>query len=124
MQLARVWIATIAVALVIGNAMAEEEQAVPGTRPAKTLVYKTIGDVKLQLHVFLPTEGTPANAPAVVFFFGGGWTGGTPTQFYEQCKYFASRGMVAMSAEYRIKSLHGTSAVECIFRVRPLCDFG
>jgi acetyl esterase/lipase len=114
MKWAQVWIATIAVALVVGSAMADEEQVVPGTKPAKTPVYKTIGDVKLQLHVFLPPEGTPANAPAIVFFFGGGWTGGKPTQFYEQCKYFASRGMVAISAEYRIKSLHGTSAVECV----------
>ncbi len=108
------WTAILAVAFVTGSAMADEEQAVPGTKPAKALVYKTIGDVKLQLHVFLPPDGTPANVPAIVFFFGGGWTGGNPTQFYEQCKYFAARGMVAISAEYRIKSLHGTSAVECV----------
>ena len=114
MKWVRVWIATLAVALVIGGAMADEEQAAPVVNPAKPLVYKAIGDVKLQLPVFLPPEGMTANAPAIVFFFGGGWTGGTPTQFYEQCKYFASRGMVAISAEYRINSLHGTSAVECV----------
>jgi acetyl esterase/lipase len=53
-------------------------------------------------------------SPAIVFFFGGGWSTGDPEQFYPQCKYFASRGMVAMSAEYRVKSRHGVTPFECV----------
>jgi len=33
--------------------------------------------------------------PAIVFFFGGGWTSGTVKQFEPQAEYLASRGMVA-----------------------------
>ncbi len=42
---------------------------------------------------------------AIVFFFGGGWVGGTPQQFYPHCKYLASRGTVAMSAPSRAASI-------------------
>jgi acetyl esterase/lipase len=78
-------------------------------------VYKTIGEVELKLHIFLPPERQVKEPlPAIVFFFGGGWVGGTPTQFYHQCDYFASRGMVAISAEYRVKNRHGTTPFECV----------
>lgn len=83
--------------------------------PDKVLVYKTIGDHKLQLHLFNPTKHSRNDRrPAIVFFFGGGWRVGSPSQFYPHCKYFASRGMVAISAEYRIKSKHRTSPFECV----------
>ena len=52
--------------------------------------------------------------PAIVFFFGGGWVGGSPGQFYPHCKYLASRGMWAASAEYRVKSRNGTTPFECV----------
>ena len=42
--------------------------------------------------------------PAMVFFFGGGWSRGTPLQFYPECAHFAERGTVAIGAEYRIAS--------------------
>lgn len=83
--------------------------------PDKQLVYKTINDVELRLHVFEPNGHRSSDlAPAVVFFFGGGWTGGTPKQFYEQARYLAERGVVAISAEYRIRSSHKTSPFECV----------
>jgi len=88
---------------------------VQAMQPTRTLVFKAIKDAKLQLHVFEPEGHKPSDKrPAIVFFFGGGWTGGTPTQFYPQCKYLASRGMVAISAEYRVKSTHGVSPFECV----------
>lgn len=86
-----------------------------GAEPDQKIVFKTIGNTKLQLHVFTPKVHKPEDKRAcVVFFFGGGWEGGTPTQFYEQCRYFASRGMVAVSAEYRVRSQHGTTPYECV----------
>ncbi len=44
----------------------------------------------------------------IVFFFGGGWKSGAFTQFVPQAEYFASRGIVALSADYRIESKHKT----------------
>jgi acetyl esterase/lipase len=84
-------------------------------QPDDVVIFKTIGEVDLKLHVFNPPgHGVATPRPAIVFFFGGGWQGGSPTQFYPHCAYFASRGMVAMAAEYRTHSQHGTSPYECV----------
>jgi len=81
----------------------------------REVVYKTTSQGELKLHIFEPPKREEkVLSPAIVFFFGGGWAGGSPTQFYHQCDYFASRGMVAISAEYRVKSRHGTSPFECV----------
>lgn len=89
--------------------------------PDKLVTYKKVGDVELKLHVFNPKDSgatkdgkAAEKRPAIVFFFGGGWINGSPSQFYPHCEYFASRGMVAISAEYRVQKTHGTSPRECV----------
>ncbi|MHC4353864.1 MAG: alpha/beta hydrolase [Planctomycetota bacterium] len=84
-------------------------------KPDKAIVYKKTGQSELNIHVFNPENHDRSDKrPAIVFFFGGGWNGGSPSQFYPHCHYLASRGMVAMSAEYRVKTRHGTSPRECV----------
>ena len=78
--------------------------------------YKEIdGGKDLKVYIFSP-EGHKASdeRPAVVFFFGGGWVGGTPTQFAMQAKFLASRGMVAICADYRTRSSHKVRPFECV----------
>src|SRR6185503_17153828 len=75
--------------------------------------YKRIGDANLAVHIFEP-PGAKSNRAAIVFFFGGGWTGGSPGQFEQHCRHFASRGMVAMTADYRVNSRHGVKPVTCV----------
>jgi acetyl esterase len=84
-------------------------------QPDLVKIYKKVGGHELKLHIFNP-DGHKAGdqRPAIVFFFGGGWNGGSPTQFYPQSEYLASRGMVAISAEYRVKNRHKTSPLECV----------
>jgi acetyl esterase/lipase len=83
--------------------------------PTRAVVYKRIGDAALSLHVFEPPQHKPEEKrAAIVFFFGGGWRGGSPHQFYPHCAYLASRGMVAMAAEYRTESSHGTTPFACV----------
>ena len=79
-------------------------------------IYKEVGGHTLNLHIFTPPTHAQDKElkPAIVFFFGGGWVGGTPTQFYPQCQYLAKRGMVAISAEYRVKSRHHASPFDCV----------
>lgn len=87
----------------------------PDLDGARVEVYKTVGDVKLNVYIFEPED--PAHGDkrsAIVFFFGGGWRQGSPKQFEEHCKYLASRGMVAMAADYRVSSRHGTKALQCV----------
>ena len=82
---------------------------------ATTHVYKSIGGNELRVHVFSPdSTGTLGRKPAIVFFFGGGWTAGTVTQFAPQARHFAQRGMVAIVADYRVFNRHGTSPFEAM----------
>jgi acetyl esterase len=82
---------------------------------AQEHVYKTVGDVELKLYVFEPADLKPTDErPAIVFFFGGGWANGSPQQFEPQCRYLASRGMVAITADYRVASRHDVKAVDCV----------
>jgi acetyl esterase len=77
--------------------------------------YKTIGETKLQLYIFAPKDPASSNhRPAIVFFFGGGWTSGSPQQFEKQCQYFASRGMVAITADYRVASRQHAKPAQCV----------
>lgn len=85
------------------------------------VIYKTIPmgkdqetTVDLEMHVFEPAFRLHPKTSAIVFFFGGGWVGGTPAQFFEHCRYFASRGLVAFSAEYRVKERHGVTPRACV----------
>ena len=83
------------------------------TAEPQEIVYKSANGAELKLHLFDDADrdrGTPL--PAIVFFFGGGWVGGDPKQFFPHCEYFASRGMVAITAEYRVQSRHGTTPFE------------
>jgi acetyl esterase/lipase len=82
---------------------------------ARAEVYKTVGDVALKLFIYTPPGHQATDRrPAIVFFFGGGWTSGSPTQFQHQCAYLASRGLVAITADYRVASRHQVKAVDCV----------
>ncbi|WP_442506758.1 alpha/beta hydrolase [Novipirellula sp. SH528] len=83
--------------------------------PDRVVTYKTIGDVELKLHVFEPEGHQKSDkTPAIVFFFGGGWSGGDPKQFFQQARTLADHGMVAFSADYRVKSRNKTSPFESV----------
>ncbi len=84
-------------------------------RPDQVVVFKKTPQGELKINLFLPEKaGQGEPKAAIVFFFGGGWVGGAPTQFYPHCRYLADRGMVAFAAEYRIKSKHDTTPFECV----------
>lgn len=94
---------------VFAQVMEPEQVAFKQTQDAKG------NDVTLVLHVFKPAGWSADDQrPAIVFFYGGGWNGGTPTQFYPHCQELASHGMVAVSAEYRVRSRHGTPPQACV----------
>jgi acetyl esterase/lipase len=86
--------------------------SIPG---AEARVYKTVNDTPLSLFIFQPLQRAKDEMrPAIVFFFGGGWKGGTVNQFVPHCEYFAARGMVAVVVDYRVKSRHGVTPFECV----------
>lgn len=56
----------------------------------------------MRIYVTSPGKEPAGPTPAIVFFHGGGWTGGAPGQFSEHAAYFASRGLVCFQVEYRL----------------------
>ncbi|MCA9129028.1 MAG: alpha/beta hydrolase [Planctomycetales bacterium] len=87
----------------------------PQIADANQEIYKKIGDVELKAYVFNPDDWKPGDKrPAIIFFFGGGWRSGSPTQFEHHCRYFAARGMVAITADYRVASRQDVRAVACV----------
>jgi acetyl esterase len=76
--------------------------------------YKTVADTKLNLWIYQPERSADKLAPAIVFFFGGGWRSGTPKQFEHHCKHFASRGAVAITADYRVSSRHQSTIADSV----------
>ena len=84
-------------------------------QPDIQVVYKKIDTVSLSMDIYMPDGiGRSDTSPAMVFFFGGGWNGGSVSQFEEHAKYFVGRGIVCFLAEYRVKKPHKTSPFESL----------
>ncbi len=84
----------------------------PCGAPDEVAVYRTVGGVTLQAHLFRPADvgcGT-----AVAFFFGGGWANGKPEQFYPHAAAAAARGALGIVFDYRVKNRHGTTPFESV----------
>lgn len=89
-------------------------------KDASTYAYVERPQGAIQTHLFLPEEPSPTPRPVVVFFHGGFWDVSTPAQFVPHCLHFRSRGAVAVAAETRTSSIHGTGPLEAIEDAREL----
>ncbi|MCP5527349.1 MAG: alpha/beta hydrolase fold domain-containing protein [Verrucomicrobiales bacterium] len=91
--------------LATGALALQAQSPAPGKESAageESVVYKQVAGRTLRLFLDKPADWQPSDRrPAIVFFFGGGWVGGAPTQFAGQSRYLASRGMVGVRVEYR-----------------------
>jgi len=88
----------------------------PTMEGATVETYKEVNGTALKVWIFQPAEKAAAGAkrPAIVFFFGGGWTSGSPSQFERQCRHLAARGMVAITADYRVASRQQVKPTVCV----------
>lgn len=86
---------------ILSGVSASENQHVPDTQ----WTYKIVDGKALKMDVFLP-EGYDSNDdfPVFVVFHGGSWEAGEPSWHYPDCAYWSSRGMVAVSVDYRLKT--------------------
>jgi len=87
---------------------------------ASSYVYRQTPQGEVLAHLFWPNKIAAAPRPAVVFFHGGLWDAPMHTQFVPHCLHFATRGAVAVAAETRIFSKHGTGPLEAIDDAREL----
>ncbi len=110
---------TLSVALTAGAQEKPAKKKAGGYPPTiegtKSETYRKVGDTELKVWIFDSRQKmTERPLPAIVFFFGGGWTGGSPTQFEPQSRHFAARGMVAIVADYRVKSRQDAKPADCV----------
>lgn len=100
--------------LILVPALRAADPAPTATNVAE-FVYKETPQGELKLFVdFPPGWQATDKRPSIVFFFGGGWTRGTTSQFEKQAAYLASRSMVACRADYRVKSRHNVTPDQCV----------
>lgn len=79
------------------------------SKEPRLIGYKATARRQLFLHVFAPDPvDFPGPRPAIIFFHGGGWGEGDALRFYDQARHLAGKGMVAISADYRIGQVDGT----------------
>ncbi|TDU63134.1 acetyl esterase/lipase [Prosthecobacter fusiformis] len=71
-------------------------------------VYKKADGQELKLYVMTPPDWKATDKrPAAVFYHGGGWIGGQPTQFNYQGHHLTTRGMVVVQVQYRLVNKKG-----------------
>jgi len=83
-------------------------------RGYKEFVYKQTPQGELRMYFAMPADWSPNDKrPALIFFFGGGWTSGKVLAFDKEAEYFAKCGIVVGLADYRVRKRHGVALDKC-----------
>jgi acetyl esterase len=83
--------------------------------PDVVVTYKNVDTTKLNLEVFLPKKDTSEKlSAAMVFFHGGGWIGGSPSQFAPHAEYYAKKGYATFLVHYRVESRNNSTPFESL----------
>lgn len=96
--------------------------------PADTVIhtqkiYKSINSEKLKVDIFYCEPALKKeNNTAIVFFHGGGWAYGTPSEFFSTCERYAKMGIVAISAEYRLSIENGVVPSKSVGPIESVMD--
>ena len=104
-------LATLAVAQPLSQFMAPSQPA------HESITYKRVGAQELKLQVFRPPGVAPGDRrPALVLIHGGAWKGGEADVFFPHAAYFAARGLVAISIDYRLLQAEpgGVTMADCL----------
>ena len=81
----------------------------------KQIQYKQIDSTELLMKVYQPEAmDTAKKYPAMVFFFGGGWKGGSIDQFKPHAGYFSQRGLICFLVDYRVRGRQHTTPFESL----------
>jgi acetyl esterase/lipase len=84
------------------------------TALAEKILYKKTPQEDMYLYILRPISKTKKALPAIVYFTGGGWVNGNVEGQIPNAAWFRDQGIIGIDADYRVKSRHGTSPIECI----------
>lgn len=108
----RSWVFGLLVSMVLAQAAAPAREVTPTELPgAETFVYRGADEeAPLRLFVVKPAGWRAGDRrAALMFFFGGGWTTGTPARSIFWAQFAADLGMVGIAPDYRTKGRHDVS---------------
>ena len=81
---------------------------------AEQIPYKATPQGEFSLYVLRPNGKSTHPLPAIVYFTGGGWVNGTPDGMIANAAWWRDQGIIGITADYRVKSRHGTTPMECV----------
>jgi len=88
------------------------------------ILYKQIDTTTLFMQVYSPKLiDSSKTYPAMVFFFGGGWSSGDKTQFIHHARYFSQRGIICFLIDYRTKNKNHTTPFESLMDAKTSIRF-
>jgi acetyl esterase len=86
-------------------------------------VYKTVDSFQLKIDIFYTNQSFEReNNTAIVFFHGGGWAFGSPSEFFTTCERYARMGIVTFSVDYRLSIENGITPHKTISPIESLMD--
>lgn len=103
------FLAAVLVLAFVATNFAQAEDTPAGFPGAETFAFRE-QEPRMLLHVVKP-EGWKASdrRAALIFFFGGGWSRGTPANSIGWARNMAKLGFVGIAPDYRTKNRHDTS---------------
>jgi acetyl esterase/lipase len=81
---------------------------------AEKILYKKTPQEDMYLYLLRPEGKSRIVLPAIVYFTGGGWVNGNVEGQIPNAAWFRDKGIIGIDADYRVKSRHGTTPLECI----------
>jgi acetyl esterase/lipase len=81
---------------------------------SEKILYKHTPQEDMYLYLLRPEKKSEHPLPAIVYFTGGGWVSGQVEYQIANAAWFRDNGIIGITADYRVKSRHGTSPLECI----------
>lgn len=81
---------------------------------AEKVLYKKTPQEDMYLYILRPQVKSRNALPAIVYFTGGGWVAGDVYGQIPNPAWFRDHGIIGIEADYRVKSRHETTPIECI----------
>lgn len=81
---------------------------------SEKILYKKTPQEDMYLYLLRPEGKAKKVLPAIIYFTGGGWVNGSVDSQIANAAWFRDQGIIGITADYRVKSRHGTTPVECI----------
>lgn len=116
MSLKRLSFCHVAILFAVSAVVAATPETTPTEFPgAETFVYRDDSPEPRRLFIVKPADWKAGDRrAAIIFFFGGGWTTGTPSNSIGWARTAAELGLIGIAPDYRTKGRNDTSPLASV----------